>query len=152
MICVDASLAVKWVLEEEDSDRAWALYRVALRTREIIVAPPLLPIEVTNIVRQRMRRPDGPTQTEALDLLDNFLTFQVDIDNPVGLHRQALILADTHGLPAAYDGHYLALAQHLSCDFWTADQRLLNRLGTALPFVKSLADYIPTEASGGTSV
>lgn len=152
MICVDASLAVKWILEEEDSDRVWALYRATLRAREPLVAPPLLPIEVTNIVRQRMRRPDGPTRTEALDLLDGFLRFQVDIDNPVGLHRHALILADTYGLPAAYDGHYLALAQHLRCDFWTADQRLLNRLGIALPFVNALATYVTAESSGGTSV
>jgi predicted nucleic acid-binding protein len=55
MICVDASVAVKWILNEENSDRANALYRAAMRTGETIVAPPLLPLEVTNILRQRMR-------------------------------------------------------------------------------------------------
>jgi len=47
-------------------------------------------------------------------------------------------LADTHGLRAAYDAHYLALAQHLACDFWTDDQRLLRSLAGALPFVRDL--------------
>src|SRR5687767_16037598 len=136
MICVDASLAVKWILKEDDSDRARALFRAAVHAGESIVAPPLLPIEVTNILRQRMRGPDGLTRAEATELLDDFLTYPVGVHQPTGLHRRALALADSYGLPAAYDAHYLALAQHLRCNFWTADQRLLNRLGTALPFVK----------------
>jgi predicted nucleic acid-binding protein len=28
--------------------------------------------------------------------------------------------------PTAYDGHYLALAEHMNCPFWTADERLFN--------------------------
>ena len=58
MICVDASVAVKWLLNEERSDRARALYLAALLAGEPIVAPVLLPLEVTNILRQRMRGSD----------------------------------------------------------------------------------------------
>lgn len=149
MICVDASLAVKWVLKEDDSEQAWAVYEDAINAGESIVAPPLLNLEVTNILRQNVRRAGGLSPTEAVTLLDDFLRFSIEIHNPAGLHRQALILANAYGLPAAYDAHYLALAQHLRCNFWTADQRLLNRLGTALPFVKALAsDALPTASDG----
>lgn len=55
MICLDSSVAVKLVVNEEQSDQARALYQSALFSRGQIVAPPLLPIEVTNVVRQQMR-------------------------------------------------------------------------------------------------
>jgi predicted nucleic acid-binding protein len=143
MICVDASLAVKWILEEEESDRAKALYRETLHAGEPIVAPPLLPIEVTNILRQRMRASDGLTRDEARALLDDFLAFPIDLHNPAGLHRRALLLADDYGLPAAYDAHYVALAEFAGCDLWTADARLLKNLSGRLPFVKALGEYAP---------
>jgi predicted nucleic acid-binding protein len=143
MICVDASLAVKWILDEVHSDRARALLRSALRRAEPIVAPPLLPIEVTNILRQRMRPPDGIAPEEAFALLADFLAFPITLPNPAGLHRQALMLADRHGLPAAYDAHYVALAEHLGCVLWTDDQRLLRLVGAKLPFVQWIGNYAP---------
>ena len=141
MICVDASLAVKWILKEEESDRARALYRAAVQASEPIVVPPLLPIEVTNILRQQTRARDGLSLVQAAALLDTFLRFSIEIRNPVGLHQQALALAAAHGLPATYDSHYLALAKHLGCDLWTADQRFLQRVRDTAPFVRSLRDY-----------
>lgn len=51
MICLDASVAVKLIIDEEHSDKAQALYRFMLRNQDPIVAPLLLPVEVTNIVR-----------------------------------------------------------------------------------------------------
>ena len=141
MICADASVAVKWILEEDYSDEAKALYRATLRAGEPIVAPPLLPIEVTNILRQRMRAADGPTLGEATALLDDFLAFPIDLHNPAGLHRRALVLADAHGLPAAYDAHYLALAELLDCELWTDDQRLLRLVANSLSFVRWIGDY-----------
>ena len=140
MIGVDASLAAKWILEEDQSDQARALYRSAIEAGEPIVAPPLLPIEVTNILRQRMRGAAGLTRDEAAQLLDAFLALAIVIHNPAGLHRRALVLADRFGLPAAYDAHYLALAEMFGCEHWTADERLLNQLAGRLSFVKRLGD------------
>jgi predicted nucleic acid-binding protein len=140
MICVDASLAVKWVLPEEFSDRALALVTNSMRIGEPLVAPSLLPIEVTNILRRRMVR-EGLSLTLAHELLDHFLSFPVRIQAPAELHRQALVVADTLELPAVYDAHYVALAQYLHCDLWTDDRRLLRIAGDRLPFVRWLGDY-----------
>ena len=141
MICVDASLAVKSVLEEEHTAQAVALYRAALQSGKRIIAPPLLPIEASNILRQRMRRTPPTPRGEALSLLDQFLTFSVELHIPSGLHRAALILADAYQLSAAYDAHYVALAQVMGCDLWTADKRLWRELDGRLPFVRGIADY-----------
>ena len=141
MICVDASLAAKWVLEEEHSDRAEALLVAHIRAGERIVAPPLLPIEVTNILRQRMRRQPQFSLADTLQLLHQFLSFPLELTAPEGLYELALTLADTLTLPAAYDAHYVALAQLLGCSLWTADERLVSALGGKLPFVKWIGDY-----------
>jgi predicted nucleic acid-binding protein len=44
------------------------------------------------------------------------------------LHRGALIWADRIGQSKIYDAHYLAAAESLSAEFWTADQRLFHTL------------------------
>ena len=82
MICVDGSVAVKWVLNEERSYQARTLYEAALRAAEPIVAPTLLPLEVTNILRQRMRANDGLSLTEAVRQLGDFLDFASNSTTP----------------------------------------------------------------------
>lgn len=42
-------------------------------------------------------------------------------------HLLALTLAERLEQAHAYDTQYLALAEQLGCEFWTADQRLVNR-------------------------
>ena len=56
MIVVDASVAAKWLFVEPYSAQALALVAASARTRQPIAAPALLPFEVANIIRQRMRR------------------------------------------------------------------------------------------------
>jgi len=144
MICVDASVAIKWLLREERSDRAIALYDATTNANQQIVAPPLLPLEVTNILRKRMRAQDGISLTRATEHLAAFLAFPIELHNPAGLHHQALVLADALGLPATYDAHYLALAEHLGCQLWTDDQRLIRHVANSLPFVRWIGDHPAT--------
>ena len=125
---------------EEYSDEARALLRAALAQREPIVAPPLLPSEVANVIRQRMRQGQVPRE-EARALLAQFLALPIALQAPETLYDRALVLADEHDLPAVYDAHYVALAELLGATFWTADQRRLRTLGGRLPFVRSIADY-----------
>jgi len=140
MIVVDASIAAKWLFPEEHSEKALGLVTAALTARERIVVPPLLQIEVANILRQRMRR-DGLTLTQALDLFERFLEIPVTTHSPTGLTQRALTMADQHQLPAVYDAYYVALAEMLGGDLWTADQRLLRAVGDKLPSVRWIGDY-----------
>ena len=54
------------------------------------------------------------------------------------LHTRALDLAECFSLPAAYDAHYLALADWLGAEFWTADLRLARVVQDELPWVRVL--------------
>jgi predicted nucleic acid-binding protein len=141
MIVVDASVVAKWLFPTEvRAADALALLTDTLSRREPIHAPPLLTYEVTNIVRQRMIR-EGLTLSVGQRLIAQFLALPVLLTTPPTLHVDALALADTYQLPAAYDAHYLALAQYLGAPFWTDDQRLLRLLAGTLPFVQALDTY-----------
>jgi len=71
------------------------------------------------------------------NLLKKAPTLGVEILNYDDLHERAWLLAEKLNRPTAYDAHYLALAELLQCDFWTADRRLYNAAAT-LPWVHSL--------------
>jgi predicted nucleic acid-binding protein len=47
------------------------------------------------------------------------------IDAP-GISINAFELAKHNKRPNTYDTHYLALALHLGCSFWTGDERFYN--------------------------
>ena len=53
---------------------------------------------------------------------------------------RAFELATRFRRPAAYDAHYLALAEHLACPFWTADERLYNSVRDSFPLIRWLGD------------
>ena len=52
-------------------------------------------------------------------------------------------MAKRFNRPQAYDSHYLALAEMLGLELWTADERLYNAVKDALPWVKWLGDFQP---------
>lgn len=142
MICVDATVAAKWLFPEEYSQQALDLVEEMVRSGERVLGPHLLPVEVTNIVRQRMRR-EGLALDQARVLLARFFTFRVTLRDSADLHDRALQLAAACGLPAVYDAHYVALARLLDCGLWTDARRLLRSLAGRLPFVRWLGDYSP---------
>lgn len=141
MICIDASVAAKMLLEEELSDHATALYFAMVDDHATMVAPTLLLYELTNIVRKQMRGTRAISLNDANVLLEDFLALPIELHAPPGLHLIALDIAATHNLPASYDAHYLALAQLLDCEFWTSDLRLVNQVANSLPFVRWLGDF-----------
>ena len=115
-LVVDASVAVKWLVKEEGSDRAEAL------KAEDLHAPSLIRIEGANVLRTLAttgRLADADAH-QALDLL---------LDAPVRLHeltdplmRGALVFALRLRHPI-YDCLYLALSVDLGAHLVTADRK-----------------------------
>jgi len=147
MIAVDSSVAVKWVLPEPFSAQALALADAG----DELVAPWLLPFEVANVVRRRMVR-EELSLADADLVLVRFAAFPLELRMPLGLSRRALVLADRFGLAAAYDAHYLALAEGLGCELWTDDRRLLAAVGRELPSVRWIGEFGLDEDSPGAGL
>lgn len=140
MICVDASVAWKWFYPEEHSDLADELLHTGLASSEEFIAPPLLPSEITNIVRQHVRR--GLIQRdEAREILDGFLAMPIALQAPATLYERSLLLAVERGLSATYEAQYIVLSELLSATFWTADVRLFRVTAPRMPHVRWIGDY-----------
>lgn len=118
-LVIDASIAVKWVIEEEGSAAA-----TALRRRFRFAAPDLLVAECANILWKKTRR--GELTTAEADIAARLLQ-RADIElMPMGaLLEKATDLAIRLDHPT-YDCIYLALARQRGWRFVTADQRLLR--------------------------
>jgi len=124
-LVVDASVAVKWLVEEEESERAFALLR-----RERLVAPELVVAEVGNVLWRhfqvgRLGREQclegGAALLECLD----------EIYPLSALARRATEVAMELSHPL-YDCFYLVLAEELKTEVVTADRRLAEKVrGTA---------------------
>jgi predicted nucleic acid-binding protein len=128
---------IKLVVEEAYSREARALWRFWQSNNYEISAPPLLRYEITSVLRKHVTR-GWRTLQESRRALQLALAFKIQYLEPVDFHLRAFELADPLGRPVAYETHYLALAEHLGCEFWTADERLANAVQRALPWVKWL--------------
>ncbi|HET6615164.1 MAG TPA: type II toxin-antitoxin system VapC family toxin [Dehalococcoidia bacterium] len=139
-VVVDASVAIKWLVEEPYSDEARTLLRDALTGYRDIFVPPLLPSEVTNAIFQQQRRA-RISAAEGDAALAGLFTIPLQLMAPDTLYRDALDLARRFGLPATYDSQYLALARALDADFWTADRRLFNAIPRSFKRAHWIGDY-----------
>jgi len=137
-VCVDSSLVLKLAVPEEDSERTQEQWEHWAKEATEIVAPPLLWYEVTSVLRNRAHR-GRLTLDESSEALEMLLGLNISIVSPTDLHRTAWELATRLDQPAAYDAHYLALAQQMDCPFWTADRRLYQAARDTLPGVNLLA-------------
>lgn len=143
-IVIDASVAVKWVIEEDFSDRAEALLRQTTANDEPLIAPPHFTAEVINALYQRVRRSQANvalTELQASGAVQRFVAFEVRSVAPDGLYADAFLLAATHRMVNIYDALYVTLARMAGADLWTADLRLLRSLGSAAPWVRWIGDY-----------
>lgn len=120
-LVVDASIVVKWVVEEAGSAEA-----LALRRKGRLAAPDLLVAECANILWKKVRR--GELSADEASLAARLLQ-KADIDlRPMRSFLDAatrIAVALDH---PAYDCVYLAMADADRSRFVTADDRLLRRV------------------------
>ena len=139
-VVVDSGLALKLVLNETDSHLAEALWQRWLRDDLQPVAPSLFYFEVTAVLRKHVYR-GSITPERGAQALQQALKFKVKLIDSPDLHERAWRLAAELNRPTAYDAHYLAAAEELKCDFWTADERLYNSARNRLAWVYWLGNF-----------
>ncbi len=139
-VVVDASVALKWVLQEEYTDEALALRSRWQDAAELIIAPPIFRSEVTNVLHRRARR-EELTHVDARDLLDALLP-AVATAEPAGLYGRALTMAGELMPRSTYDALYLALAESEGCEFWTADLRFVRSVQHRFSRVRGITEVV----------
>lgn len=139
-VVVDASVAFKWLVEEENSDKATALTRLWDDEGTQPMAPPIMPFEVANALHRRVVQGDFGLEV-AKELIQDLLSLGVVLHQTPSLHMRALELASRFNQGAVYDAHYLALAESLDCEIWTADQRLYRVTGPGFENVRWIGNF-----------
>lgn len=122
---IDANLAVNTTLNFSESlERFWE--RIS-QEQITPCAPRLWMSETTSAIRAYLAQKQI-NAVEAEQALHTIHALHVEIiDEDKSLCLRALELAGMLGQSKAYDAFYLAVAEKMEADFWTADERLRNR-------------------------
>lgn len=136
-IIIDASVAAKWLLDDEVSFQVDLIKEEFLNNKITIQAPTVIYYEINNLLKSSAisQRIDPSKAIEAYqDFLGlGFMTYS-----------SKELLADTLNKAlelniSSYDASYVALAENLQIPLFTADEKLVKKAKSSL--VKNLSDY-----------
>jgi len=139
MPVVDASVVVDLVAPNVEADAPARLLMKGLAAAGVgVLAPALVWLETSNALLTGIRRGrwDGLAADAASARLDRMPIRSADV--PADKER-AFELARRYDNWPVYDMVYVALAERLGTEFYTADERLRARLAH-LPWVRGLTD------------
>lgn len=140
-VCVDASLAVKVVVAEANSNQVDRLFEAWAREGRRLIAPAFFEVEVDSIIRQKTALRKEVTAEQAKAAFEKLQVLPIQQISLPGQRRLAWEIAEQFGLVTVYDATYLALAQLRACEFWTADEKLVEKVKDVLTFVRSLSEH-----------
>jgi predicted nucleic acid-binding protein len=138
-LVVDSSVVIKFLAVEPystEAGRILADYKVGKLS---LIAPDLIDAEVGNIIWKKHVH-QGLDAADAQLLLDTYRTLTIQRTPARTLLSAAYQLAVVHRR-TVYDMLYVALSISESCQFVTADEKLVNGLGSAVPNVIWLANW-----------
>ena len=120
---VDASIAIKWLSEEEGTPAALKLREEHIEGTTILSAPDLLLYELANALRYR---PDFDDE-KVTHALYNVIDLQIDLITPgrelLQQSTKDAYLYDT----TVYDSCYLALGELMGVEVYTSDRKFYEK-------------------------
>jgi len=139
-IVIDASVALKWYLaDEEYSQKALGILDKYVSNEIDILAPSLLEYEVINgliIAKKRGRIQDE----KILAATEGFIDLELKLKNLSLYHPKLIHYCKVYNR-SAYDASYLAIAYEESIPLVTADKELYNVVKKDLKWVNWLGDF-----------
>jgi len=142
-VCVDASLAIKVVVTEADSDKADALFDQWASEETQLIAPVFFEVETDSILRQKASLRRELTADQAQRAFASLRALPIKTKHSSEQRERAWEIAREFQFPTVYDATYLALAELRRCQFWTADEKLFKQVRSKLTFVQWLGNYSP---------
>lgn len=148
-ICLDTSVIIKILLPEDNSNKATALINSAIQSRQVIVLPVFAWAEVGTVLRQRHCRGKLTVQ-ESDSLWSEFRQFPgIEYLGDEMIMDLTWKISQSLKMSTLYDASFLAVAEAVAertgetCEFWTADEKLVNFLNGRKGYVKLLRDFGP---------
>jgi predicted nucleic acid-binding protein len=138
-VCVDASFMVALLMPERFSQTTLRLWEEWVLGDVEISAPSLLRYEVISALYRKALR-SLVTWEDSQSAQVQFLSLDIDFKDPKELPAWAVELARFYQRPNTCDAFYLALADHLDCKLWTADERLYNAVSKDLGYLRWLGE------------
>jgi predicted nucleic acid-binding protein len=127
-VVVDANITVALFVNLPYSLKSEQLFRLWRKQDVLLFAPALWPAEVASALR-KMVSVGQMSSDDARLALASLERFPIQVVLPdSGLLDLSLVWAGKLNQTVAYDAQYVALAENLSAEFWTADQRLIGSL------------------------
>lgn len=126
-IVIDANIAVRAILPIEG--KLDVLERLVSwhRSRSKIFAPDILIAETASVIRRGIFD-RWITEEEGHVAVEDLYRLGVEIvPSDASVCQSALAWAGRLGQSKAYDGFYLAVAEHQGAELWIADEKLVNR-------------------------
>lgn len=135
VVVADASVIIKWFVNEQYTEHALALRQSYLDKRIDVACPQILPFEVLNALRYNPEFGE-----EQLKIASNALhKYQLWLYPVLGeLADKCIKNSFSFGI-SLYDSSYISLAEYLDAKLYTADDALLDKIGK-LEHVAHLSD------------
>ena len=138
-IVVDSSVAIKWFVVEPYSDEARKILDEYKAGEINLLAPDLINAEIGNIVWKKHRL-HALSIEDAREIINTFKTISFSFTSNADLLDEAYDLAITHER-TVYDMMYVALSKKVNCQFVTADERMVNAIGSHFPKIVWIANW-----------
>ena len=133
-VCLDASLVVQFIVSAGRESPLLSQWEAWHQPGCVLVAPTLLYYEVSNALLRYVLHGDLSSE-QATQAMEVALEINFSLYGDADLHHRAMGMALQFALPAVYDAHYLALAERLGAEMWTADRRLHRVVADTLTWV-----------------
>lgn len=136
-VVVDASVVVKWFVEEEFEKEALMLRDAYVERAIRLSSPALMPLEVMNSLEAANN--NEQFLTEATKSLTQY---GIRLFLPIGPYLSDTIKLSARNSVSTYDASYVALAERLGCLLYTADTELIKRLSADdKKYVRPISDF-----------
>lgn len=136
VVVADASVIVKWFVDEEDTKKALALRQDYIDGKVDVACPNLLPYEVLNALRYNPEFGQEQTGVAAKALAQYQLWMY-----PISGELATLCIKNSYAYGMSlYDSTYVSLAEYLDSPLYTADKKILDKVGKSGRF-KHISDF-----------
>ena len=136
-VVVDASVIVKWFVEEENSDKAIKIRDKYIEGEIKLIAPEIITFEVLNALYYKKLF----SESEMKEISEALNSYSFGLYSLEGKYAEKTVEVAFKNSVTIYDASYISLAVMKNTYMYTADEKLIEKLkGDYVRYVKRIKD------------